>query len=81
MELEVACTFIRKIITIQGCRCIMRDMSMFRYGDMIFRNVVDCDKSLFPLVSRTFHWGVELLIEMELEVAYTFIRKIMTRRQ
>jgi hypothetical protein len=59
----------------------MRDMSMFRYGDMMILNVADYDKSLFPLVSRTFHWGVELLIEMELEVASNFIRKIVTRRQ
>jgi hypothetical protein len=41
MELEVANTFIRKIITIQECRCIMRDMNMFRCGDMIFRILVD----------------------------------------
>jgi hypothetical protein len=32
----------------------MRDMKMFRYGDMMIRNVVDYDKSLFPLVGRTF---------------------------
>jgi hypothetical protein len=59
----------------------MRDMSMFRYGDVMVRNVVDYDKSLFPSVSRTFHWWVELLIEMELEVANTFIRKIITIQQ
>jgi hypothetical protein len=58
MDLEVWNTFIQKIITIQECRCIMRDMNMFRYGDMIFRNVVDYDKSLFPLVSHSFHWEV-----------------------
>jgi hypothetical protein len=41
MELEVANTFIQKIITIQECRCITRDMKMFRCGDMIFRILVE----------------------------------------
>jgi hypothetical protein len=46
MELDVGNPFIRKIITIQECRCIMRDMNMFRCGDMMILNVADCDKSL-----------------------------------
>jgi hypothetical protein len=54
MELEVANTFIRNIITIQECRCIMRDMKMFRCGDMMLRNVVDCDKSPLSFMGRTF---------------------------
>jgi hypothetical protein len=42
MELEVRNAFIRKLITIQGCRCIMRDMSLCSCGDTMIRNVVDC---------------------------------------
>jgi hypothetical protein len=41
MELEVWNTFIRKIITIRQWQCIMRDMNMFRCGDMIFQILVD----------------------------------------
>jgi hypothetical protein len=59
----------------------MRDIKMLCCVDVMVRNVVDYDKSLFPSVSRTFHWWVELLIEMELEVANTFIRKIITIQQ
>jgi hypothetical protein len=29
-------------------------MNMFRCGDTMIRNVVDCDKSLLSLVGRTF---------------------------
>jgi hypothetical protein len=61
----------------------MRDIKILCCGDMMVRNGVDYDKdkSLFPLVSRTVHWWVELSIKMELEVSNTFIRKIITRRQ
>jgi hypothetical protein len=54
MELEVWNTFIRKIVTIRQWRCIMRDMNMFRCGDMVIINVAVCDKSLLSLMGRTF---------------------------
>jgi hypothetical protein len=39
----------------------MRDMNMFRCGDMMVRNVAHVDKFLFPLVGQTFDQATVLV--------------------
>jgi hypothetical protein len=56
------------------CQACDEHVSLWRYDGS------KCYGLLWITISHCFHWWVELLIEMELDVGNTFIGKTTTRR-